>query len=71
MDEYFETPAEHRMSMKILKDANVLPPAVQLMQKIEQKKLEREQTTDPDRNEALRKEIMKLELNRDLLLKRQ
>lgn len=34
-DGYDETPAELRMGYKILKDAGVLPPEVELMQRIE------------------------------------
>ncbi|MDO9091697.1 MAG: DUF1992 domain-containing protein [Rubrivivax sp.] len=34
-DGYDETPAELRMGMKILKDAGVVPPEVELMQQIE------------------------------------
>ena len=34
-DGYEETPAELRMGMKILKDAGVVPPEVELMQLIE------------------------------------
>ncbi|MEC7307326.1 DnaJ family domain-containing protein [Vibrio gigantis] len=68
LDEYFQTPAEHRMSMKILKDANCLPPAIRLMKQIDEVKEAHSNTTDPEKKETLRKEIMSLELKRDLLL---
>jgi hypothetical protein len=37
-DGYDETPAELRMGMKILKDAGVVPPEVELMQRIDQQR---------------------------------
>lgn len=68
LEDYFNTPAEHRLGMKILKDANCLPPAVQLMKDIEKKKEQCDNTVDPAKREELRQEIIKLELKRDLLL---
>jgi hypothetical protein len=44
-DGYDETPAELRMGMKILKDAGVVPPEVELMQRIEA--LQRRHDADP------------------------
>ncbi len=38
-DGYEETPAELRMGMKILKDAGVAPPEVELMRQIEAQRL--------------------------------
>lgn len=68
---YFETPTEHRLSMKILKNANCLPPAVELMQVIAKKIEERNQSSDLKTREKLKKEIIILELKRDVLLQRQ
>ncbi|NOI70956.1 DnaJ family domain-containing protein [Vibrio owensii] len=68
LEDYFKTPAEHRMGMKILKDANCLPPAVQMMQLIEKKQKEFESSEDPETKEMLRKEIMALKLKKDLLI---
>ncbi len=56
------------MGMKILKDANCLPPAVQMMQLIEKKQKEFESSEDPEMKEVLRKEIMALKLKKDLLI---
>ncbi|MGF1685085.1 DUF1992 domain-containing protein [Photobacterium japonica] len=68
LEEYFRTPAEHRLGMKILKDANCLPPAVELMKQISNKKEDLEKMTDPTEREALRKEIIALELKKNMLL---
>lgn len=45
-DGYDETPEELRMGMKILKDAGVVPPEVELMQQIEAERLALESITD-------------------------
>ncbi|KFA97994.1 J-domain-containing protein [Vibrio sp. ER1A] len=71
LEDYFNTPAEHRMGMKILKDANCLPPAIQLMKEIEVKKEQFQQEANENSKEALRKEIISLELKRNLLLESQ
>ncbi|NUW75194.1 DUF1992 domain-containing protein [Vibrio mediterranei] len=71
LEDYFNTPAEHRMGMKILKDANCLPPAIQLMKEIEVKKEQFQQEANEYSKEALRKEIISLELKRNLLLESQ
>lgn len=68
--EYFQTPKEHRVMMKVLKDANFLPPVVEMMKEIELKKEERSKIEDPEKREELRKEIITLELKRDVLLQR-
>ncbi|WP_232061011.1 DnaJ family domain-containing protein [Vibrio taketomensis] len=68
LEEYFRTPAEHRLGMKILKDANCLPPVVEIMKQISAKKEVLEKLEDPLAYEELRKEIMALELKRNLLL---
>lgn len=71
LEDYFNTPAEHRMGMKILKDANCFPPAIQLMKEIEVKKEQFQQEANENSKEALRKEIISLELKRNLLLESQ
>ncbi|MFM2587662.1 DUF1992 domain-containing protein [Vibrio sp. TBV020] len=68
LDDYFNTPAEHRMGMKILKDANCLPPAVELMKQIECKKEQLDSLKNSDEKEVLKSEIRALELKRNLLL---
>ncbi len=45
-DGYDETPAELRMGFKILKDAGVVPPEVELMRDIEVLRLQVEGATD-------------------------
>ncbi|GAM76094.1 putative cytoplasmic protein [Vibrio ishigakensis] len=68
LDEYFRTPAEQRMGMKILKDANCLPPAVEIMKQIEQKKDILKSTEDPEQQQVLQSDIRSLELKKALLL---
>ncbi|USD42532.1 DUF1992 domain-containing protein [Vibrio sp. SCSIO 43135] len=68
LEDYFKTPAEHRMGMKILKDANGLPPAVELMKQIEKKKEQLSNESGLQTQEQLRKEITALELKKSLLL---
>ncbi|KMV28654.1 DUF1992 domain-containing protein [Photobacterium swingsii] len=68
LDDYFRTPAEHRLGMKILKDANCLPPAVELMKQISTKKEALEKINDPESRNTLQKEITALELKKNLLL---
>ncbi|GAL35431.1 hypothetical protein JCM19240_278 [Vibrio maritimus] len=57
--------------MKILKDANCVPPAVEIMQQIEAKKNEFSNCTDSELKDKLGKEIRSLELKRNLLLENQ
>ncbi|MUL02576.1 DUF1992 domain-containing protein [Aliivibrio fischeri] len=71
LDDYFRTPAEHRMAMKILKDANALPPAVEIMKEIDRKKEELELTEKLDLKLRLQKEIRTLELKKNLFLENQ
>lgn len=59
------------MGMKILKDANCVPPAVEIMQQIEAKKNEFSNCTDSELKDKLGKEIRSLELKRNLLLENQ
>ncbi|MCY9801837.1 DUF1992 domain-containing protein [Vibrio scophthalmi] len=68
LEDYFNTPEKHRLGMKILKDANCLPPAVEMMKLIEKKKEEWDNTENSIEKEELRQELMKLELKKNLLL---
>ena len=59
-DGYDETPAELRMGMKLLKDAGVLPPEVEMMQHIAV--VQQQADTAPDEAEAraLRQRVAEL-----------
>ena len=69
-DEYFRTPEEHRMGMKILKDANCIPPAVDMMKQIEEKKKSLTAINDQQEQAAVRKEIRDLELKKQVFLRK-
>ena len=58
-DGYDETPAELRMAMKVLKDAGVVPPEVEMMQTIGALQARLDALPDRDGSEAtaLRREI--------------
>lgn len=70
-DEYFQTPAEHRLGMKILKDANCVPPAVEVMKKIEAKREALDKATDAIEIAQLEADIRALELKKNLLVETQ
>ena len=57
---YAETPDELRMGMKILKDAGVVPPEVELMQRIAALQAEADASTDADQAAALRRRATEL-----------
>jgi hypothetical protein len=63
-DGYDQTPAELRMAMKILKDAGVVPPEVELMQQIQAQQLRAETAAD---EESAQMERQKLSEMRQLL----
>ena len=66
-DGFEETPAELRMGMKILKDAGVVPPEVELMRQIEAQRLRVEGAASDD---AARTERQKLsEMRQQLALR--
>ena len=69
-DGYDETPAELRMPMKVLKDAGVVPPEVETMQRIAA--LEARAAASPDATQAaaLRREAGELRLALQLRLER-
>lgn len=60
-DGYDETPAELRMGMKILKDAGVVPPEVELMQRIAALREQAEASTDAAAAQALRQRAQELQ----------
>ena len=59
-DGYDETPAELRMGMKILRDAGVVPPEVELMQQIEAQRLRAEMAVDEDTARAEQKTLSEM-----------
>ncbi|MFO1328600.1 MAG: DnaJ family domain-containing protein [Rubrivivax sp.] len=54
---YDETPEELRLGMKILKDAGVVPPEVELMQRIAALQAEADAQADPAQAQALRQRV--------------
>lgn len=56
-DGYDETPVELRMGYKIMKDADVLPPEVELMREIETLRLRLETLVDGEAAQALRQRL--------------
>ena len=57
---YDETPEELRQGMKILKDAGVVPPEVELMQRIAALQAEADAQADPQQAQALRRRAAEL-----------
>ncbi len=71
LGDYFRTPEALRMGMKILKDANCLPPAVDIMKQIDEKKEELKISKNLEHQQSLKSEIRTLELKKALLLESQ
>lgn len=69
-DGYDETPAELRMGMKVLKDAGVVPPEVELMQRIAALEKRAEAEAAPQAAAALRREAAELRLALQLRLEK-
>lgn len=69
-DGYDETPAELRMGMKVLKDAGVVPPEVELMQSIAGLEKRAEAAGSPEAAAALRREAADMRLALQLRLER-
>lgn len=69
-DGYDETPAELRMPMKVLKDAGVLPPEVEVMQRIAALQAQADRSADPAQAAALRREAGDLRLALQMRLER-
>lgn len=61
-DGYDETPAELRMAMKVLKEAGVVPPEVELMQRIAALEARADGESDAAAAAALRKEVGELRI---------
>ncbi len=60
-DGYEQTPAELRMGYKILKDAGVLPPEVELMQQIEAQRLALAAAADESSAAPLRSRLVQMQ----------
>ncbi len=69
-DGYEATPAELRMGMKVLKDAGVVPPEVELMQRIAGLEARAEEEASPQAAAALRREAGELRLALQLRLEK-
>ena len=69
-DGYEETPAELRMGYKILKDAGVLPPEVELMQRIEAQRLAVAAATDSSSAALLHNQLVQMQQQLQLRLER-
>jgi hypothetical protein len=68
-DGYDDTPAELRMPMKVLKDAGVVPPEVEVMQRIAALEARAAVVVEPEAA-ALRREAAELRLALSLRLER-
>jgi hypothetical protein len=68
-DGYDETPAELRMSMKVLKDAGAVPPEVEVMQRIAALEARAAAAAEPEAA-VLRREAAELRLALSLRLER-
>jgi len=69
-DGYDETPAELRMGMKILKDAGVVPPEVEAMQRLAALRQAAEEAATPEEAKALRQQVSELQQSIALRLER-
>jgi len=69
-DGYDETPSELRMPMKVLKDAGVVPPEVEAMQRVAALRAAAEQAATPDEAQRLRQQADELQLAIALRLER-
>ena len=69
-DGYDETPAELRMGMKVLKDAGVVPPEVELMQRIATLDKRAAAESSPEVAASLRQEAADLRLALQMRLER-
>ncbi|MBA4177344.1 MAG: DUF1992 domain-containing protein [Leptothrix sp. (in: Bacteria)] len=68
-DGYDDTPAELRMPMKVLKDAGVVPPEVETLQRIAALEARAAEAAEPEAT-ALRREAAELRLALSLRLER-
>ncbi len=60
-DGYDDTPAELRMAMKMLKDAGVVPPEVELMQQLAALRTAAEQATEPASKRRLQQQASEMQ----------
>ena len=60
-DGYDETPDELRMGMKVLKDAGIVPPEVELMRQIEALRLSLAGATDDEAARAQRQRLSQMQ----------
>lgn len=60
-DGYDETPAELRMAMKVLKDANVVPPEVELFHRLAALRRDAAAAADPQQAKVLSRQASELE----------
>ena len=60
-DGYNETPDELRMPMKVLKDAGIVPPEVEAMQRLAALRAAAEQATDPAELRRLQQQASELQ----------
>ena len=69
-DGYEETPAELRMGYKILKDAGVVPPEVELMQRIEAQRQAVAAAADDSSAAPLQRQLVEMQQQLQLRLER-
>ena len=69
-DGYEQTPAELRMGYKVLKDAGVLPPEVELMKRIEAQREAVAAAADEARAAPLRRQLVELQQQLSLRLEK-
>ena len=69
-DGYDETPAELRMGYKILKDAGVVPPEVELMQRIEAQRQAVAAAADDSSAAPLQRQLVEMQQQLQLRLER-
>lgn len=66
-DDYFKSPEELRAGYRVLKNAGVLPPKLELKKLINEKRELLKTLSDSSKIEALKKEIFELELKMNVL----
>lgn len=67
LDDYFEMPEDIRVGYTMLKEANFIPPEVELLQEIGQLE-ENLKTAEPGQREQLRRQIQEKRLRYNILL---
>jgi len=69
-DGYYDTPAEMRMPMKVLKDAGVVPPEVEFMRQIDALRRSLEGAPDTDETRAKRQRLSEMQQHLALRLEK-